>query len=148
MSQLPENEIPGTRNEVLRLANAESQALNHNFIGTEHVLCALCCVPEIAALEPLLAKEVKIDAVRSGVLKWDGFGPPQNKSVLNRPFTPRLKGILSTCDAEMLHHTHLTQAQAMLVGIIDEGQGMAVRVLKELRVDLRLLREALVRNDG
>jgi ATP-dependent Clp protease ATP-binding subunit ClpC len=148
MSQVPENEVPRTRDQVLRLANAEAQSLGHNFIGTEHVLCALCCVPEITVLEPLLVKQVGLDVVRSQVLQLTGFGPPRNMLILSRPFTPRLNRILSMCEGEMLCREHLTQAQAMLVAIIDEGHGVAARVLKTLGVDLSLLREGLVRKNA
>ena len=146
MSEFPPSGIPGTKDQILRLASTESDHFRHNFVGTEHVLCALCHAPEILMLEPFAARGIQIDTVRAQVLKEDGFGPPK-RGVTKVP-TPRLERIFLICQAEMARHAGLTYAQTILLGIIDEGNGVAARVLKGLGVDLNILRKALLGKDA
>ena len=148
--------------QILSLANYESQNLGHNFIGTEHVLCVLIGIPEIAALGPLKEREISLEIVRAQVLDGDGIGshktyscfsvgivPPQRHSCYSsrRPLTPRLRRILDVCKTNT-PHKDLPPVKAMLLGIIDEGDGVAVRVLKSLRIDFRLLRETLIEDEA
>jgi ATP-dependent Clp protease ATP-binding subunit ClpA len=134
--------FPATVKQVLGIAGFESRNLGHNFIGSEHVLCALVRLPD-ARLRQLFAHgDTDIERIRSGVVDVDTVGPHQHSRAF-RPMTPRLKRILPIAESERARLTHLTVPQSLLLGILIEGGGVGVRVLKALKFDLRQTRHDL-----
>lgn len=134
--------FPATVKQVLSIACFESRNLGHNFVGSEHVLCALVRLPDSRLRQLFAQRDADIKKIRSGVLTEDTFGPHQ-RSRSFRPMTPRLKRILPIAEAERARLKDLTIPQALLLGILVEGQGVAVRVLRSLKFDLGQLRRDL-----
>jgi ATP-dependent Clp protease ATP-binding subunit ClpC len=134
--------FPATVKQVLSIASFESRNLGHNFIGSEHVLCALVRLPD-ARLQGLLAhRYADIEQIRRGVVDVDTLGPHQHSRAF-RPMTPRLKRILPMAESERARLKHLTVPQSLLLGLLIEGGGVGVRVLKAQNFDLGKMRHDL-----
>jgi ATP-dependent Clp protease ATP-binding subunit ClpC len=131
-----------TVDRVLSIACFESRNLGHNFIGSEHVLCALVRTPDLRIRHLLTQRDVDLEKIRSGVVSVDTLGPHQ-RSRQFRPMTPRLKRTLPIAESEATRLPHLSIPQSLFLGILIEGQGVAVRVLKQLRFDVGQLRHDL-----
>jgi ATP-dependent Clp protease ATP-binding subunit ClpA len=123
---------------VLVLAQEEARILEHDFIGTEHVLLGLLGEGEGVAATVLGAFGVEIDAVRLGVEEVIGLGAGAAGSP---PFTPRAKKVLelSLREALQLQHSYIG-TEHILLGLIREGEGVACKVLIDLGIDLAHLR--------
>jgi ATP-dependent Clp protease ATP-binding subunit ClpC len=134
--------FPATVKQVLSIACFESRNLGHNFIGSEHVLCALVRLPDSRLQQIFGQRGAAIEIVRSGVVDVDTLGPHQRSRTF-RPMTPRLKRILPIAESERARLTHLTIPQSLLLGILIEGQGIGVKVLKSLKFDLGQMRHGL-----
>lgn len=135
--------LPATRNRILKIANFESRNLGHNFVGSEHVLCALVRLPDPQISRIFSERGIGINEVRSQVVNEDTIGPHQNSS-RPRPMTPRLKEIFKIAESEAAQSKHLTVAQSLLLAILIEGRGVGWRVLRSLGFDLRQLRENML----
>ena len=129
---------------VVVLAQEEARKLNHNYIGTEHLLLGLIQEGEGIAARALEAVQVNLDTVRSQVVEIIGRGstPPSG----HIPFTPRAKKVLelSLREALQLGHNYIGTEHIML-GLIREGEGVAAKVLVKLWVDLELLRNQVLK---
>ncbi len=123
---------------VLVLAQEEARMLEHDFIGTEHLLLGLLGEGDGVGAKVLTAFGVRIDAVRLGVEEIIGLGAGASGSP---PFTPRAKKVLelSLREALQLHHSYIG-TEHILLGLIREGDGVACKVLIDLGVDLAHLR--------
>jgi ATP-dependent Clp protease ATP-binding subunit ClpC len=126
------------------LAQEEARKLNHNYIGTEHLLLGLIQEGEGVAAKALESVQVNIDAVRGQVVEIIGRGssPPSG----HIPFTPRAKKVLelSLREALQLGHNYIG-TEHILLGIIREGEGVAAKVLVKLGIDLERLRNQVLR---
>jgi len=126
------------------LAQEEARKLNHNYIGTEHLLLGLIQEGEGVAAKALESVQVNLDAVRGQVVEIIGRGssPPSG----HIPFTPRAKKVLelSLREALQLGHNYIG-TEHILLGIIREGEGVAAKVLVKLGVDLERLRNQVLR---
>jgi ATP-dependent Clp protease ATP-binding subunit ClpC len=129
---------------VVVLAQEEARKLNHNYIGTEHLLLGLIQEGEGVAAKALESVQVNIDAVRGQVVEIIGRGssPPSG----HIPFTPRAKKVLelSLREALQLGHNYIG-TEHILLGIIREGEGVAAKVLVKLGIDLERLRNQVLR---
>jgi len=129
---------------VVVLAQEEARKLNHNYIGTEHLLLGLIQEGEGIAARALEAVQVNLDTVRSQVVEIIGRGstPPSG----HIPFTPRAKKVLelSLREALQLGHNYIGTEHIML-GLIREGEGVAAKVLVKLGVDLERLRNQVLK---
>lgn len=125
------------------LAQEEARLLNHNFIGTEHVLLGLLHEGEGIAAEALRSLGVSLEAARSKV--EETIGPAGNAPSGSPPFTPRAKKVLelSLREALRLKHDYIGP-EHMLLGVIREGEGVASQVLVSLGADLRLVRQRVL----
>ena len=129
--------------QVLGLAYREAQRMNHNFIGTEHVLLGLVALGQGTAVAVLTKKGIKLETVRADVEKFLGTGPSEiGKGTL--PYTPRVKKVLALAmkEAKALNHKHIG-TEHILLGLLAEGDGVAARILKNLNVDLPSTRESV-----
>lgn len=134
--------FPATVSRIMDIACFESRNLGHNFIGSEHILCALVRLPDSRLRRLFAERDADIENVRDGVVSVDTLGPHQHSHKL-RPLTPRLKRILPIAKSEAARLRHLTVPQSLLLGIIIEGHGVAVSVLRSLKFDIGEIRQYL-----
>ena len=121
---------------VVVLAQDEARALNHNYIGTEHLLLGLIHEGEGVAAKAL-------EKARAQVVEIIGEG--QSAPSGHIPFTPRAKKVLelSLREALQLSHNYIG-TEHILLGLLREGEGVAVQALGNLDVDLAALRQAVM----
>ena len=127
---------------VLRLAQEEAQKLNHNYIGTEHLLLGLIDEGEGQAVKMLQALDIQPNKVRKSVMHIIGRG---DRIVLGEVgLTPRAKKVmeLAVDEARWLNH-HYIGTEHLLLGLVREGEGIAAGVLESLGVNLERARNAL-----
>ncbi len=122
--------------KVLALARDEARRLNHNFVGTEHLLLGLVRLEQGTAVNALRKMGVDLESVRAEVVKAVGAGPDQ-KMIGNIPYTPRVKKViaLGAKEAKALNHSYLG-TEHLLLGMLREADGVAGRVLQNLGVHL------------
>ena len=128
---------------VVVLAQEEARALNHNYIGTEHILLGLIQEGEGVAAKALESMGISLDAVRTEVKEIIGSGgnPPSGYI----PFTPRAKKVLELALREALQLGHkYIGTEHILLGLIREGEGVAAQVLVKLGADLSRVRQQVI----
>ncbi|MFM2160430.1 MAG: hypothetical protein RLY39_961, partial [Actinomycetota bacterium] len=128
---------------VVVLAQEEARMLNHNYIGTEHILLGLIHEGEGVAAKALEALGISLEAVRSQVEEIIGQG--QQAPSGHIPFTPRAKKVLelSLREALQLGHNYIG-TEHILLGLIREGEGVAAQVLVKLGADLNRVRTQVI----
>ncbi|MEY2676305.1 MAG: hypothetical protein RL510_325 [Actinomycetota bacterium] len=128
---------------VVVLAQEEAKMLNHNYIGTEHILLGLIHEGEGVAAKALEALGINLDAVREQV--QDIIGQGQTPPTGHIPFTPRAKKVLelSLREALQLGHSYIG-TEHLLLGLIREGEGVAAQVLTKLGADSNRVRQQVV----
>src|SRR4029450_1438854 len=128
---------------VVVLAQEEARHLDHNYIGTEHILLGLIHEGEGVAAQALESLEISLESVRSQVREIIGQGesPPSG----HIPFTPRAKKVLelSLREALALGHNYIG-TEHILLGLIREGEGVAAQVLINLGAGLERTRQQVV----
>src|SRR5213083_1662751 len=124
---------------VVVLAQEEARMLNHNYIGTEHILLGLIHEGEGVATKALESLGISLEAVRQQVEEIIGQG--QQAPSGHIPFTPRAKKVLelSLREALQLGHNYIG-TEHILLGLIREGEGVAAQVLQRLGGDLNRVR--------
>jgi ATP-dependent Clp protease ATP-binding subunit ClpC len=124
---------------VVVLAQEEARELDHNYIGTEHLLLGLLREGEGVAARALDELGISRTAVREQVVKLIGRGGRTPTGHI--PFTPRAKKALelSLREALQLNHNHIG-TEHLLLGLIREGEGVAAQVLVELGASLNRVR--------
>ncbi len=128
---------------VLVLAQEEARLLNHNFIGTEHILLGLLHEGEGVAAKALESLGISLEAVRAKVEEGRGLpGPPTSGAP---PFTPRAKRVLelSLREALQLGHNYIG-TEHLLLGVVREGEGVGAQLLVGLGADLSRVRMQVV----
>ena len=128
---------------VVVLAQEEARMLNHNYIGTEHILLGLIHEGEGVAAKALESLGISLDAVRQQVEEIIGQG--QQAPSGHIPFTPRAKKVLelSLREALQLGHNYIG-TEHILLGLIREGDGVAAQVLVKLGADLNRVRQQVI----
>ncbi|NYI69423.1 ATP-dependent Clp protease ATP-binding subunit [Spelaeicoccus albus] len=128
---------------VVVLAQEEARMLNHNYIGTEHILLGLIHEGEGVAAKSLESLGISLDAVREQVQEIIGQG--QQAPSGHIPFTPRAKKVLelSLREALQLGHNYIG-TEHVLLGLIREGEGVAAQVLVKLGADLTRVRQQVI----
>jgi ATP-dependent Clp protease ATP-binding subunit ClpC len=124
---------------VVVLAQEEARMLNHNYIGTEHILLGLIHEGEGVAAKALNSLGISLQTVRQQVEEIVGQG--QHSPAGHIPFTPRAKKALelSLREALQLGHNYIG-TEHILLGLIREGEGVAAQVLVRLGADLNRVR--------
>jgi hypothetical protein len=116
---------------VMVLAQDEAQRLNHNYLGTEHILLGVIRETSGAGAKALQTAGISLEAVRKKIEEVIGRGASPSGGPA--PFTPRAKKVLELAVRESLQLGHgLVGSEHLLLGIIREGEGVAVQVLSEL----------------
>ncbi len=128
---------------VVVLAQEEARMLNHNYIGTEHILLGLIHEGEGLAAKALESLGISLDAVRQQVEEIIGQG--QQAPSGHIPFTPRVKKVLELTQqaALQLGHSYIG-TEHILLGLIREGDGVAAQVLIRLGADLNRVRQQVI----
>ena len=127
------------------LAQEEARTLNHNYIGTEHILLGLIHEGEGVAAKALESLSISLDGVREQVQEIIGQG--QQAPSGHIPFTPRAKKVLELSLREAVHRgDHVIGAEHVLLGLLREGDGIAARILGSRGVDAGVVRAALQRD--
>jgi len=128
---------------VVVLAQEEARLLNHNYIGTEHILLGLIHEGEGVAAKALEQLGISLEAVRTQVEEIIGQGGSSPSGHI--PFTPRAKKVLelSLREALQLGHNYIG-TEHILLGLIREGEGVAAQVLVKLGADLSRVRQQVI----
>lgn len=125
--------------KVIILAQDEAKRLNHNLIGTEHILLGLVREGSGIAAKTLLSLDVDLNKIRNRIEEMIGRGEPMAKGFIG--YTPRAKKVLELAydEARRLGHNYVG-TEHILLGLIREGEGVAAQVLMSLGVDLEKAR--------
>ena len=128
---------------VVVLAQEEARLLNHNYIGTEHLLLGLIHEGEGLAAKALESLGVTLDQVRSQVEDMIGVGTATPQGHI--PFTPRAKKVLelSLREALQLGHNYIG-TEHILLGLLREGEGVAAQVLMKIGLDMQKVRQTVL----
>ena len=128
---------------VVVLAQEEARLLNHNYIGTEHILLGLLNEGEGIAAKALESLGISLNSVREQVVEIIGQG--QQAPSGHIPFTPRAKKVLelSLREALQLGHNYIG-TEHILLGLIREGEGVAAQVLQKLGAELQKVRQTVI----
>src|SRR5262245_30446528 len=126
------------------LAQSEARLLDHDYIGTEHILLGLIHEGDGVAARALVSMDISLLAIRAEVERIVGRGHATPTGHI--PFTPRAKKVLELAlrEALQLGHTYIG-TEHMLLGLVREGEGVAAQVLVALGADLHRVREAVLR---
>jgi ATP-dependent Clp protease ATP-binding subunit ClpC len=124
---------------VVVLSQEEARLLNHNYIGTEHILLGLVHEDEGVASRALRSLGIRLGAVRQQVEEIIGQGGSSPSGHI--PFTPRAKKVLelSLREALQLGHNYIG-TEHILLGLVREGEGVAAQVLVKLGANLPTVR--------
>jgi ATP-dependent Clp protease ATP-binding subunit ClpA len=128
---------------VVVLAQNEARLLNHNYIGTEHLLLGLIAEGDGVAAKALESLGISLAAVRQQVEEVIGRG--QEVPSGHIPFTPRAKKVLELAqrEARALGHDYIG-TEHILLGLLREGDGVAAQVLVRLGADLNRVRQQVI----
>jgi ATP-dependent Clp protease ATP-binding subunit ClpC len=130
--------------QVVTLAQEEARMLDHDYVGTEHLLLSLIQADDGMAARALASLGISLTAVRQQVEEIMGQGKKSAPDA-HLPFTPRAKKVLefSLREALQLGHNYIG-TEHILLGLIREGQGIAARVLVKLGADLSRVRQEVI----
>ena len=128
---------------VVVLSQEEARLLNHNYIGTEHILLGLIREREGVAARALESLKISLESVRRQVREI--IGPGGSSPSGHIPFTPRAKKVLelSLREALQLGHNYIG-TEHILLGLIREGEGVAAQVLGNLGASMARVRERVI----
>ena len=130
--------------QVVVFAQDEARALQHNYIGTEHILLGLLREEEGLAARVLQSLEITVEEVREQVARIVGRGDEAPGAQI--PFTPRAKKVLELGmrEALSLGHNHVG-TEHLLLGLVRENEGVAARILLDFGADDETVRNEVVR---
>ncbi len=131
--------------QALALAHEEADAFNHHIIGTEHLLLGLIRLGQGVAVNVLQKMGLDLETVRREVKKEVGAAP-DHKAIGKISYTPRVKKVLAIAckEAKALHHTYVG-TEHILLGLLQEGEGAAARVLENLGVETEKTRQEILK---
>ena len=132
--------------QALEQARREAARLDHNFVGTEHLLLGLIGLRDQGTAVIVLGRMgINPETVRVGVERCVAKGPDE-KVTGNFPFTPRVKKVLALAikEAKNLSHSYVG-TEHILLGILREGDGVAARVLRNLKIDIEKTRSEILK---
>jgi ATP-dependent Clp protease ATP-binding subunit ClpC len=130
---------------VIILARKEADRFNHNYIGTEHLLLGLIRLGQGVAVNVLRRMGLDFETIRMEVEKAVGSGP-ESKVIGDVPLTARAKKVIELAveEARSLNHTYIG-TEHILLGLLQEGEGVAAKILQDLNVDVAQTREEVLR---
>jgi ATP-dependent Clp protease ATP-binding subunit ClpA len=126
-------------------AQEEARLLNHDYIGTEHILLGLLAERGGAAARALDSLNVTLEAAREQVREIIGQGSPERGQQGHIPFTPRAKKVLELSLREALSlRSEIIGTEHLLLGLIAEGEGVGAQILERLGAPAETVRERVV----
>lgn len=130
--------------KVILIAQEEAKRLNHDYVGTEHILLGLSALDGTVSHKILAGLGITFRKVRQEIEKMVGIGDAIMLSG-EIPFTPRAKKVLefSVEESQMLGVEHIG-TEHILLGLIHEEEGMAGKILENLGLNLSAVREAVL----
>ena len=129
---------------AVQLAQEQARLLDHNYVGTEHLLLGLLREGEGVAAGALASMGISLEAVRAQVEETIGHG--QTTPGAHIPFTPRAKKVLELSRREALQLGHnYVGTEHLLLGLLREGEGLAAQVLAGFGADHDRVREQVLR---
>jgi ATP-dependent Clp protease ATP-binding subunit ClpC len=133
--------------QVVVLAQDEARALKHDYIGTEHLLLGLLREENGLACRVLESFDVTVEEIRAQVARLVGTGERSDDGEI--PFTPRAKKVLEigARQAERIGDEYV-DTEHILLGIVEEGEGVAARILVDFDVGAEELRDEIMRLKG
>lgn len=133
--------------QVVVWAQEEARGLQHNYIGTEHLLLGLLREEQGLAARVLASLGVTVEQVRAQVVRIAGAGEEPSSGQI--PFTPQAKQVLEMALGEALSLGHDDIAtEHVLLGLLRDDEGVAVRILMDCDVDLPDLRDEVIIRTG
>ena len=131
--------------QVMMLAQKEAMRFNHDYVGTEHLLLGLLSLGQGVAVSVLKSMGVNLENLRIEVEKQVGAGGA-TKLEGAPPYTPRLKKALALAaqEAKAMNYNYVG-TEHLLLGIIKEGESVAARVLKNLKVDIEKVKKEVLK---
>lgn len=148
LAELPQSNSPGTSlfsrfddraRRVIVLAQEEARLINHNYIGTEHLLLGLLSEASGVGAQALSALGISLETVRADIEARIGTGSSTPTGHI--PFTPRAKRVLELSLREALQFGHdYIGTEHLLLALLHEGEGVAAQVLRDLKVKEDVLR--------
>lgn len=131
--------------QVIKLAKKEAQRLNHNYLGTEHVLLGLLKLGQGVAVNVLRTLNIDYDAIRAEVEKVVGFGP--EVQVFGDPaLTGKVKKVFEYANEEAANLNHnYVGTEHLLLGLLRQTEGVAAQVLENLNVNLKEVRKEVLK---
>jgi ATP-dependent Clp protease ATP-binding subunit ClpA len=129
--------------QVVVLAHEEARELRHNYIGTEHLLLGLLREQEGLAPRVLESLEITVERVRAEIKRIVGSGEEVTSGQI--PFTPRSKKVLELAlrEAKSLGNNYIG-TEHILLGMLRENDGVAVRILRDLNADPDTIRNEVI----
>ena len=133
--------------QVVVWAQEEARGLQHNYIGTEHILLGLLREKQGLAARVLESHGVTVERVRAQVVRIVGSGEEPSSGQI--PFTPQAKKALETAPREALSLVHdYIATEHILLGLLRDDEGVAVRILLDYDIDLLHLRDEVIVRTG
>jgi len=131
--------------QVIKLAKKEAQRLNHNYLGTEHVLLGLLKLGQGVAVNVLRNLSIDFETVRAEVEKLVGFGP--EIQVYGDPaLTGKVKKVFEYANEEAANLSHnYVGTEHLLLGLLRQTDGVAAQVLENLNVNLKEVRKEVLK---
>lgn len=131
--------------QVIKLAKKEAQRLNHNYLGTEHVLLGLLKLGQGIAVNVLKTFNLDYDIVRQEIEKVVGFGP--EIQVYGDPtLTSKVKKVFESANEEALSLNHnYVGTEHLLLALLRQTDGIAVQILENLNVSLKEVRKEILK---
>lgn len=135
------NRFTRSARTVVAKAEDASRLFNHNYVGTEHLLLGLIADPETVSARALASHGLDVAAIHDAVVETVGQGVEGPLVPARLPFTPRANGVFEFALRESLKlGRNYVDTDAILLGLIRVGEGIAIQVLTTLGVDLKNLR--------
>ena len=133
---------PPARRAIV-LAQEEARLLNHNYIGTEHILLGLLADQWGVAARALRSLDISLGAARDQVREMIGEGVHELSGHI--PFTPRAKKVLELSLREAMRlHSEIISTEHLLLGLVAEGDGVGAQILERLGASADVVRERVV----
>lgn len=131
--------------QVIKLAKKEAQRLNHNYLGTEHVLLGLLKLGQGIAVNVLRNLNIDFETVRVEIERLVGYGP--EIQVYGDPaLTGKVKRVFEAANEEatLLNHNYVG-TEHLLLGLLKQTDGVAAQVLENLNVNLKEIRKEVIK---
>ncbi len=131
--------------QVIKLAKKEAQRLNHNYLGTEHVLLGLLKLGQGIAVNVLRNLNIDFEIVRAEVERVVGFGP-EIQTYGDPALTGKVKKVFEASNEEAANLNHnYVGTEHLLLGLLKQADGVAAQVLENLNVNLKEVRKEILK---